>query len=134
MKWRTSPPGAAGLFIVLGFNVWLLMAIATEIISDRSAAADKVNWSPGLPSTVGNISSRKPIEGYGQILVRPVFFKTREPYVAPPPPPSPAFIAMPPAHGRRSRSYFRGHHDQERCQEGLCVQQGWCERRLDKGR
>jgi hypothetical protein len=97
MKWRNSPLGAAGLLILLGVNVWLLAGIATEVVSDSSVATEKVDWHLGLSASVGNVAKRKPIETYPQILARPVFFKSREPFVPAPTPPPPApLTATPP--------------------------------------
>jgi hypothetical protein len=96
MKWCISPLGAAGLSIVLGLNIWLLAAIATEVVSDRAVNTDKVDWNLNLAASVGNVASRKPIEGYRQLLEHPVFFKSRAPFVPVPKPPPPVLIAAPP--------------------------------------
>jgi hypothetical protein len=96
MKWRISPLGAIGLFIVAAINAWLLAEIATETVSDGPLAADKVDWNLSLSASVGDIANRRPIEAYRQILAHPVFFKSREPFVPAPPPPPPVLIATPP--------------------------------------
>jgi hypothetical protein len=96
MKMRIAPLGVVGLLVILGVNAGLLMAVATEIRSDRSVAVDKVDWHPSLPASIGSVANRKPIEGYQQMLARPVFFKSRQPYVPPPPAPPPALIVAPP--------------------------------------
>jgi hypothetical protein len=99
MKMRITPLSLVGLLIILGVNAELLFATMTGIVSDNSAAADKVDWQPSLRASTGSAANRKPIEGYQQILARPVFFKSREPYVPPPPPPPPApppAVIMPP--------------------------------------
>jgi hypothetical protein len=96
MKWRVTPLGVIGLFIVVAINAWLLTAIAIEIVSDSSGATDKVDWNLSLSASIGNVANRKPIETYRQILARPVFFKSREPFVLAPTPPPPVLIATPP--------------------------------------
>jgi hypothetical protein len=96
MKWRIAPLGAAGLLIILGINAWLLTAIATEVVHESLAATEKVDWNVNLSASVGNAATRKPIEAYREILARPVFFKSREPFVPVPAPPPPALIAAPP--------------------------------------
>ena len=96
MKRRIAPLSAAGLFIVAGVNAWPLAAIAIEVASDSSADADKVDWNLSLSASVGSVANRRPIEAYGQILARPVFFKSREPFVLAPPPPPPAPMLPPP--------------------------------------
>lgn len=96
MKLRISPLAAAGLLIALGTNVWLLAALMIEVVSDSSASTDKVDWSHGLSVPVGNVANRKPIEAYKEILARPVFFKSREPFVPAPPLHPPALTATTP--------------------------------------
>jgi len=95
MKWRMAPLGAIGLLIVVGINAWLLTAILTEIWSDNPAATGKADWRVSLPASAGSIANRKPLEAYRQILAQPVFFKSREPFVAAPPPPPPAVKPVP---------------------------------------
>jgi hypothetical protein len=89
MKWRISP-------MVVGLNAWLLTVIAIEIVFDGPSATDKVDWNLGLSAPAGNVANRKPIESYRQTLARPVFFKSREPFVPTPPSPPPVLIATPP--------------------------------------
>jgi hypothetical protein len=96
MRWRIAPLRAAGLLIVLGINAGLLVSIATQATSDHLAAADKAAWNANLSGAVANATNRKQIESYGQILTRPVFFRSREPFVPAPAPPPPALIAAPP--------------------------------------
>jgi hypothetical protein len=96
MKWRIAPLGAIGLFIVVGINAWLLTALVTEVVSDNLAATEKVDWQVSLSASAGSVANRRPIEAYGQILARPVFSKSREPFVPVPPPPPPAVKQTPP--------------------------------------
>ena len=96
MKLRIAPLTLAGLLMAIAINAGLLVAIASEVVSDNLAAADKVEWNPSLPASVGNVVSRRPIEAYRPIVASPVFFKSREPYVPPPPAPPPVLIATPP--------------------------------------
>jgi hypothetical protein len=97
MRWPIAPLRAAGLLIALGINAGLLAGIATQVTSDHLAAVDQVAWNANLSGSVANPTNRKPIEGYGQILARPVFFKSREPFVpAPPAPPPPVPVTVPP--------------------------------------
>ena len=94
MRWRIAPLRAAGLVIVLGVNAGLLASVMTQVTSDSLAAVDKVAWNANLSGSVANAANRKPIEGYGRILARPVFFKSREPFV--PVPPTPPVVPAPP--------------------------------------
>lgn len=95
MKLRIAPLTLVGLLMAVAVNAGLLAAIASEVVSDNLAAADKVEWNPSLPASVGNVASRRPIEAYRLIVASPVFFKSREPYVSPPPAPPPVLMAAP---------------------------------------
>jgi hypothetical protein len=96
MNWRIAPLGAAGLLIALGVNTWLLAIMVAEIVSDGPAAIDKIDWNFNQSASAGNVANRKPIEAYRQTLTRPLFFKSREPFVPAPIPPPPALIAAAP--------------------------------------
>jgi hypothetical protein len=96
MMWRVSPLGAAGWVIGLALNGWLLAVVLGEILSDELAPVDKVGWRPGLSAAAPDSAGRPPIDAYRQILARPLFFKSREPFVPPAPPPPSAPVAAPP--------------------------------------
>ena len=96
MRRRFALVRAAGLLIGLGINAGLLAGVVMLAMSDGVAAVDQIPWSANLAGSVANAANRKPIEGYGQILSRPVFFKSREPFVPAPPAPPPVVAAVPP--------------------------------------
>lgn len=96
MRWRVAPLRAAGLLIVLGVNAGLLATVATQLASDGSAVADKIDWNVNLTGSVANATNRRPVESYGQILARPVLFKSREPFVPAPPAPPSVTVTPPP--------------------------------------
>jgi hypothetical protein len=97
MKLRgTSPIGAAGLLLLLVVDLWLLKIVAAEVLSENPAVADKVEWNANLVASPRAVAGQKPIDAYREIVAHPVFFKTREPYVAPPPPPPPVVTPPPP--------------------------------------
>jgi hypothetical protein len=96
MRWRIAPLRAAGLLIVLGVNAGLLANVATQLASDGSVAADKIDWNVNLTGSVANATNRRAVESYGQILARPVLFKSREPFVPTPPAPLAVTVAPPP--------------------------------------
>jgi hypothetical protein len=96
MKWRMAPLRATGLLVVLGVNAGLLATVATQLLSNDMAVVDKIAWNANLSRAVANAANRKPLEAYGQILAHPVFFKSREPFVAAPPPLPPVVVAAPP--------------------------------------
>jgi hypothetical protein len=95
MKWRGVPLGAIGLWLILGINIWLLTVIVSEVMFDDTSGGDKVAWNAGLSASAGDVASRKPIQAYRQILERPIFFKSRAPFVPAPPPPPPVQVSAP---------------------------------------
>ena len=95
MRWRVAPLRAAGLLIASCVNAGLLANVVTQLASDGSVATNKIDWNVNLTGSVANATNRRPVESYGQILVRPVLFKSREPFV-PPPPAQPAMMVVPP--------------------------------------
>jgi hypothetical protein len=98
MTIRVAPLAAAGLSALVGINAWLLAVVAAGIAPDDQAAVAPVDWKPNLSVSADGMAVRKPIDAYKQTLAHPVFFKSREPYVAPPPPPPPPpnVVAPPP--------------------------------------
>jgi hypothetical protein len=96
MRRRIAPVRAAGLLIVLGVNAGLLANVVMQLVSDGSVAIDKSDWHANLTGSVANAANRKPVESYGQILARPVLFKSREPFVSTPPAPPAVTVAPPP--------------------------------------
>jgi hypothetical protein len=98
MTLRIAPLAAAGLAGLAGVNIWLLTVIAAGVTGDDAAAIAAPAWNPPLPGTGAGTPLARPINSYRETLVHPVFFKTREPYVPPPPaPPTPAALPKPAA-------------------------------------
>jgi len=95
VKLRTPPLTVAAAAIALSINVALLAAILTGLESDGLAATDRVGWKNDLSPPTGGAVSQKPADAYAQILAKPVFFKSREPFV-PAPPPRPVTKTAPP--------------------------------------
>ena len=54
-------------------------------------------WSPNISRTALEVPSPKAVSGHEDVLARPVFFKSRQPYVPPPPVPPPAPKVQPSA-------------------------------------
>ncbi|MEH2503389.1 hypothetical protein V1290_002200 [Bradyrhizobium sp. AZCC 1578] len=96
MRWRIAPVRAAGLLILLCVNAGLLANVATQLASDGSAVADKIDWNVNLTGSVANATNRRAVESYGEILAHPVLFKSREPFVLPPPAPPRVAVTPPP--------------------------------------
>jgi hypothetical protein len=97
MSVRIAPLAAAGLVALAAVNAWLIGIVLADPNADEPAGIAAPAWNPKL-SDAGTAAA-KPIGSYRQTLAQPVFFKTREPYVAAPraaPPPTPAVVAKPP--------------------------------------
>ena len=95
MKWRIPTLALMGLVMACAVNAGLIVAIATELVSDPFTELEKANWKPNVSSSIVDAANRKPIGAYAQILARPAFYKSREPYVPPPPLPQPVMAAAP---------------------------------------
>ena len=94
MTSRVAPLALAGLLVLGSIDAWLL----TTLI-DVGAADDVV---PAASEPLLNLqmppretTAAKPIDAYRAIVAQPIFFKTRVPYVAPPPAPALAPPVMP---------------------------------------
>jgi hypothetical protein len=85
-----------GVLIVGSANLWLVAIIAKGIISDGHATVDRVEWNSNLSSSMDRAENKKSIDSYKQILARPLLYKSREPFVAPPVAP-PVLNVIPPA-------------------------------------
>jgi len=96
MMRRISPFRAVVLLFALGVNAWLLVTVAAELASDGVSVTEKAVWNPQLASTTDKVPTVKPIDAYREILTRPIFFRSREPFVPAPPLPPPVVAAMPP--------------------------------------
>jgi hypothetical protein len=99
MAVRISPLAAAGLLALAGVNISLLILISGDIAPETYASSGPIERTPSLSAAAEGIPNPKAIEAYAQTLAHPVFFKTREPFVATPKPvPSPAAVpGSPPA-------------------------------------
>ena len=96
MTWRIPPFRALVLLFAVGVNAWLLVAVAAEVSSGDPSVMEKAVWNPQLSGSGEKVPAAKPIDAYREILARPIFFKSREPFVPAPPPPPPVVAAMPP--------------------------------------
>jgi hypothetical protein len=101
MTLRVSPLALAGLLGLASVNAGLLAVVLDDTrpeatVKEPVAATDQ---APIPPSSGPRLLKPKPITAYGETLARPVFFKSRAPYVPPPPaplPPPPEPVSTPP--------------------------------------
>lgn len=99
MNIRITPLAAMALAALAGVNLWLLAIILAGATADEPAPVAAPAWDAKLSSSGPDDAAAKPISAYRQTLAQPVFFKTREPYAAPPPrpvaPATPAVVQKP---------------------------------------
>jgi len=98
MRLRIAPLTAASLLLLACLNTWLLAALLADHALEEQMPLAKPEWVPNLPASEANPPKPSPIGAYSQTLARPVFFKSRAPYVPPPPAPPavPKPVAVPP--------------------------------------
>lgn len=94
-----APLTALGLLILGSGSLLLLTLTAAEIFQSDDVPKAKIGWTPKLSTTAERLGSATPLTAYQQTTSRPVFFKSRQPFVAlppPPPPPQPPAALPPP--------------------------------------
>jgi hypothetical protein len=97
MKQRIAPWRTIVLTGLVGLNIGLAATAAFTLLSGDAPALPHVDWTPPIANAGPVPSDAKPIARYLQTLAHPIFFKTREPFVAPPPaPPPPPPTTRPP--------------------------------------
>lgn len=100
-----SPLTTGGLLAFIGLNFACLIWIALIVGDDGAVRISPVAWTPNVDaSLIDGVQASQPVNGYSEILARPIFFRERRPYIAPPPPPpppqsspAPVFAPPPPA-------------------------------------
>jgi hypothetical protein len=95
MKRPVAPIRAFGLLLGVIVNGGLLTWIALELTSDGSAAVERADWKADLTGSISESPVRRSLENYASIMAHPLFFKSRAPYVPPPPAPPPVAAAPP---------------------------------------
>ena len=85
--WRHPPLAVAGL-VAVGVIDMLLLADLIAWWATGSATTRAAEWKPNISAHEEGAPAIRLVSDYTQILAHPLFFKTREPFV-PPPPPSP---------------------------------------------
>ena len=97
MTLRLAPLTAALLLSLLALNIWLATAATRSHDLGDQELTTAPRWSPSIARTALEVPSPKAMSGHDDVLARPVFFKSRQPYVPPPPAPPPAPKVQPPA-------------------------------------
>jgi hypothetical protein len=94
---RVAPAAIAGFVALCTINVWLAVVITEEAGADRSVTITMPDYTPTFSVSADAVPGTKPLDAYRPILTEPIFLKTRQAYVAPPPapPPAPPIIVAP---------------------------------------
>jgi hypothetical protein len=97
MMTRMTPLTAANLLALGCLNVWLLAIVLSAEGPANQAAPSHATWTPKPSDSTGGQSQRNPASAYRETLARPIFYRSREPFVPapPPPPPAPQSVAPP---------------------------------------
>ncbi|MGJ4961314.1 hypothetical protein [Bradyrhizobium sp. HKCCYLRH3061] len=90
-------PLAGVLALLACLNVLLGARLATLSLGGEASSSGRAAWEAPVPRTIATVVGRQPLERYAEILAHPVFQKSREPFVPPPPaPPAPMPVVAPP--------------------------------------
>jgi hypothetical protein len=95
MSIRIPPLLVAGLMALGAADVWLVTVALDDTAPSGRVATAPVEWTPKLSTSGDGTLMTAPVDRYTQTLAHPVFFKTREPFV-PPPPVVPKAVVIPP--------------------------------------
>jgi len=96
MKPRIAPLTGAAIAALGVLNVWLLTLVILEEDPRAHESYETVKSVALLPEISSVPFNPKPASAYTETLVRPVFYKSRVPFV-PPAPPAPEPVKPPPA-------------------------------------
>jgi len=94
MRLPVSPSTAIGLSMLAGIDLILIALVLTQLRQREEIVVGAVEWTPKLAMASPARDGRS-IGEYNEILTRPVFFKSRAPYVPAPEPPAPPPAATP---------------------------------------
>ncbi len=85
-RWRVTSP--VGVLAVLGtINLVLGAKLAILGLGEETVGSQRVAWNAELPRSMAGYAERPRADAYTEIVARPVFSKSREPFVPPPPAP-----------------------------------------------
>lgn len=96
IKLRTSPLVIAALAVLVVFNVYLMSSVIQEAASDDPKATADASWVPRLASPESTETQAKTAAPAQDILLHPVFSRSRAPFVPSPPPAPKAHVVAAP--------------------------------------
>jgi hypothetical protein len=86
MAVRVTPLALTRLTLLGLVHAWLIAAIVVDLVPDDADHFTEIAGTPMLATLEGgNVGGTNAIRSYDQILSRPIFFKSREPFIPPPP-------------------------------------------------
>ncbi|MGJ5180694.1 hypothetical protein ACQR16_26015 [Bradyrhizobium oligotrophicum] len=84
-----------GVMAFLGaINLVLGAKLAMLALGGGTAGVPRAAWEAALPQSIAKLAERPPLDAYAEITARPVFSRSRQPFLPPPPPP-PRPVAAP---------------------------------------
>ena len=95
MKLKITPLALIGLVALGSLNAWLLTVVIGEFAPANPVSPPAANQTGKPAAAMPAPITQKPIGSYGKTLAQPVFFRTRSPYVPPPPAPVAQTIPAP---------------------------------------
>ena len=95
---QVAPLTVAGLLLLGSIDAWLLATLVENTVSDGQIVTASTRPATKVRDLPHEEPEAKPLDTYNRIVVQPLFFKTRTPYVAPPRP-------LPPAPDRSPRPF-----------------------------
>jgi hypothetical protein len=90
MGFRIAPLTAAGLLALGSINAWLLTTVTLGGEPREQESVTNVASSLNLTEATGGLIITRAAAAYRETLAHPVFYKTRQPFIPPPPAPPPA--------------------------------------------
>ena len=83
---RTPPLVFFGLALLAAANALFLIMAAQQTMFEDQVAAEEPGWSPRLPSLEDARTQTTATASHQEILARPIFSRSRAPYMPPAPP------------------------------------------------
>ena len=90
MRSRIAPLTAAGVLALAAVNPWLLTIVTLNGETQENEPVPGVAPYLNVTEATGGLIATRSTAAYRETLARPVFYKTRQPFVPPPPTPPPA--------------------------------------------
>ena len=90
MRSRIAPLTAAGVLALAAVNAWLLTIVTVDGETQENEPVPGAAPYLNVTEATGGLIATRATAAYRETLAHPVFYKTRQPFVPPPPTPPPA--------------------------------------------